>query len=41
MRYFFDFFTLPRCVYATRITLVSKIENPIIINDFRPIHVVM
>lgn len=41
MRYFFDFSTLPRCVNATKITLVPKIENPIIINDFRPIHVVI
>ena len=41
MRYFFDFSILPRCVNATRINLVPKIENPIIINDFRPIHAVM
>jgi hypothetical protein len=35
MRLFFDTLTLPKCVNATRIALVPKIENPISVNDFR------
>jgi hypothetical protein len=37
MRYFFATSTLPRCVNATRINLVSKIEALTTMNDFRPI----
>jgi hypothetical protein len=35
MRLFFDTLTLPKCVNATRIAFVPKIENPISVNDFR------
>ena len=37
MKYFFELFTLPRCVNATRIALVPKVENHVTMNDFRPI----
>ena len=37
MKYFFEFSTLPRYVNATRIALVPKIENPLTMNDFRPV----
>jgi hypothetical protein len=37
MRYFFDSSTLPRCVNATRISLISKIETLMIMNNFRRI----
>ncbi|KAJ6889558.1 hypothetical protein NC652_030338 [Populus alba x Populus x berolinensis] len=36
-RYFFTHNTLPRCVNATRVALVPKVENPASMNDFRPI----
>ncbi|XP_034915333.1 uncharacterized protein [Populus alba] len=36
-RYFFTNNSLPRCVNATRVALVPKIENPSSMNDFRPI----
>jgi hypothetical protein len=36
-RYFFTNNTLPRCVNATRVDLVPKVENPSCMNDFRPI----
>jgi len=36
-RYFFTNNTLPRCVNATRVALVPKVENPSCMNDFRPI----
>ena len=37
VRYFFTNNCLPRCVNATRIALVPKVENPSCMNDFRPI----
>jgi hypothetical protein len=37
VRYFFNANCLPRCVNATRIALVPKVENPSCMNDFRPI----
>jgi len=37
VKYFFELFTLPRCVNATRIALVPKVENHVTMNDFRPI----
>ena len=37
VRYFFTANCLPRCVNATRIALVPKVENPSCMNDFRPI----
>jgi len=37
VKYFFEFSTLPRYVNATRIALVPKIENPLTMNDFRPV----
>ena len=37
IKYFFDHTTLPRCVNATRIALVPKIENPTCMDDYRPI----
>ncbi|KAJ6974535.1 hypothetical protein NC653_030590 [Populus alba x Populus x berolinensis] len=37
VRYFFSHNSLPRCVNATRVTLVPKIENPSCLNDYRPI----
>ena len=37
VRYFFTHNCLPRCVNATRIALVPKVENPSCMNDFRPI----
>jgi len=36
-RYFFTNNSLPRCVNATRVALVPKVENPSCMNDFRPI----
>lgn len=36
-RYFFPSYAIPRCINATRIVLVSKIENLVTINDFKPI----
>ncbi|KAJ7009374.1 hypothetical protein NC653_000138 [Populus alba x Populus x berolinensis] len=36
-RYFFTNNSLPRCVNATRVALVPKVENPSSMNDFRPI----
>ena len=35
VRYFFDTSTLPRCVNATWIALVPKVENPTSMKDFR------
>jgi len=37
VRYFFSHNSLPRCVNATRVALVPKIENPSCLNDYRPI----
>jgi len=37
VRYFFSNNALPRCVNATMVTLVPKLENPTCMNDFRPI----
>jgi len=37
IRYFFSNNTLPRCVNATRVALVPKLELPTCLNDFRPI----
>jgi hypothetical protein len=37
MKYFFEFSTFLRCVNATRIALVPKVENLVTMNDFRPI----
>ncbi|KAJ6904460.1 hypothetical protein NC652_022466 [Populus alba x Populus x berolinensis] len=37
VKYFFSHNLLPRCVNATRVALVPKIENPTSMNDFRPI----
>jgi len=37
IRFFFSHNHLPRCVNATSVALVSKIENPACTNDFRPI----
>ncbi|KAG6780113.1 hypothetical protein POTOM_012965 [Populus tomentosa] len=37
IKYFFDHTTLPRCVNATRIALVPKVENPTCMDDYRPI----
>ncbi|KAJ6897722.1 hypothetical protein NC652_024515 [Populus alba x Populus x berolinensis] len=37
VRYFFTSNSLPRCVNATRVALVPKIENPACLNDYRPI----
>jgi hypothetical protein len=37
VRYFFSHNLLPRCVNATRVALVPKVENPASMNDFRPI----
>ena len=37
VRYFFDTNNMPRCVSATRIALVPKVENPKSMGDFRPI----
>jgi len=37
IQYFFDHYTLSKCINATRIALVPRIENPTYINDFRPI----
>ncbi|KAG6783515.1 hypothetical protein POTOM_012964 [Populus tomentosa] len=36
-RYFFTNNSLPRCVNATRVALVPKVENPSSMHDFRPI----
>jgi hypothetical protein len=37
VRYFFNTNSLPRCVNATRIALVPKVQNPACMHDFRPI----
>jgi len=37
VRFFFSYNYMPRCVNATRIALVPKIENPSCMNDYRPI----
>ena len=37
IRYFFSSGHLPKCVNATRITLIPKVENPRSLSDFRPI----
>ncbi|KAJ6871911.1 hypothetical protein NC651_031103 [Populus alba x Populus x berolinensis] len=37
VRYFFTANCLPRCVNATKLALVPKVENPSCMNDFRPI----
>ena len=37
VRYFFPSYVIPRCINATRIVLVLKIENLVTMNDFRPI----
>ncbi|KAJ6952190.1 hypothetical protein NC653_041365 [Populus alba x Populus x berolinensis] len=37
IRYFFLYNTLPRCVNATRVSLVPKQEHPACLNDYRPI----
>jgi hypothetical protein len=37
MKYFFEFSTFLRCVNATRIALVLKVENLVTMNDFKPI----
>jgi len=37
VKYFFELFTLPKCVNATRIALVPKVENHVTMNDFRPL----
>src|SRR6516165_3910674 len=37
VRHFFATNELPRCVSATRITLVPKVESPLSMSDFRPI----
>ena len=37
IQYFFDHFTFPKCINATRIALVLKVKNPTYMNDFRPI----
>ncbi|KAJ6984024.1 hypothetical protein NC653_022289 [Populus alba x Populus x berolinensis] len=37
VRFFFSHNSMPRCVNATRIALVPKIENPACMNDYRPI----
>jgi hypothetical protein len=37
IKYFFENNFLPRCINATRIALVPKVENPSCMDDFRPI----
>ena len=37
IQFFFDRGSLPRCINATRIALVPKVENPTCMNDYRPI----
>jgi hypothetical protein len=37
IKYFFAKNFLPRCINATRIALVLKVENPSCMDDFRPI----
>lgn len=37
VRYFFTTSSMPRCVNATRIALVPKVENPSCMPDYRPI----
>ncbi|KAJ7009360.1 hypothetical protein NC653_000125 [Populus alba x Populus x berolinensis] len=35
--YFFEYSIMPRCINATRISLVPKVENPACMDDYRPI----
>jgi hypothetical protein len=37
VQFFFEHSILPRCINATRLSLVPKIENPACMDDFRPI----
>jgi hypothetical protein len=37
VHFFFEHSIMPRCINATRISLVPKIENPACMEDFRPI----
>jgi hypothetical protein len=37
VQFFFEHSIMPRCINATRISLVPKIENPACMEDFRPI----
>ncbi|KAJ6925335.1 hypothetical protein NC651_009873 [Populus alba x Populus x berolinensis] len=37
VRYFFEYSIMPRCINATRISLVPKVENPACMDDYRPI----